>query len=583
MDSNVETVDAVDAKVESSEVPDDGTPNIKPIIDNDRKENGREKQGGTPNFRRGGKFGNRNENRNSGGGRRPFGGPSDDWEQGGNKGVRNFGTKREHPSGQNLGGPRDFGGQERDHINNRVEQGGWNSSEYIREKLFEMSGPTLELPPLDMKEMKFNGRNRLYVGNIPQALSEEDIQKMFSEYGEINDIFINHDKHFAFVIYDYHSNAERAKHELDGKVINNNDRQLKIRYSPKATTVKVTNLPPTVSNELLYHAFSVFGDIERAIVLIDERGRSTGTGEIDFVRKKSATQAVKECTEGCFFLTNSLRPCIAEFYEPILDTDGYSEKRIQWRNNEFLKDREVGPWLAKPDSFEFDFGIKWKQIRELYKQKEDALKKELLIEEEKLYAQMGFVKYQYETQMLKKQLEEREMYWEQQKAELEKKERMAEELRMRNDEELRRREEQIKARLVRHEEDLKLRQKEASYYQQDRQYDQRGERWAETRNDARSDQRPDGAAREGYWQREAPILADDVVSQGSRGRSTFLEEPGQVWKRLDEEGVGGGDELFQRRPPTVGEEIPPEMDYAVQGQWKRTWNEDYHYGKRGRY
>ena len=36
----------------------------------------------------------------------------------------------------------------------------------IFEKLASVQGPTFELPPLDMAEKKFNGRARLYIGNL---------------------------------------------------------------------------------------------------------------------------------------------------------------------------------------------------------------------------------------------------------------------------------------------------------------------------------------------------------------------------------------------------------------------------------
>lgn len=424
-------------------IPDDGAQNVE--------EN--KGTGGSRPTRRS-QRGGRHENRHSIGDRRSFGGANDSFEQGNKWGNREFDREQGYSGGRG----RDFG--------NHQEAGGWSSTDFYREKLYETSGPTHELPPLDMTEKKFNGRNKLYVGNLPSDMTEENFKKMFTEYGEICDVFLNAEKRFGFVVFDYHQNAEKAKRELDGKFLNN-ERQIKIRFSSRGTTIKVYNLSPNVTNELLYCGFSIFGEIERAIVYKDERGHSTGIGEIDFTRKKSAAQAVKECTEGCFFLTNSLRPCIAEFYEPNLDTDGYSEKSVQWRNNDFLKDREVGPWLAKPNSFEHQFGSDWKQLILLFKKKEEALKKELAIEEEKLMARMEFVKFEYETEMLKKQLEEREHYREQHKLNLEKKERLADEMLSKNVLDIRKTEEQIMAKFARHEEEMLLRQKEGNLFNQE--------------------------------------------------------------------------------------------------------------------
>lgn len=44
-------------------------------------------------------------------------------------------------------------------------------------------------------------------------------------------------------------------------------------------------------------------------------------------------------------------------------------------------------------SFEHEYGTRWKQLHELHRQKEDALKIELASEEEKLEAQMEYAKY----------------------------------------------------------------------------------------------------------------------------------------------------------------------------------------------
>lgn len=43
--------------------------------------------------------------------------------------------------------------------------------------------------------------------------------------------------------------------------------------------------------------------IERAIIITDERGKSTGEGVVEFARKPGALMALRRCSEGCFFLT----------------------------------------------------------------------------------------------------------------------------------------------------------------------------------------------------------------------------------------------------------------------------------------
>jgi proline- and glutamine-rich splicing factor len=85
-------------------------------------------------------------------------------------------------------------------------------------------------------------------------------------------MFFNREKNFAFVRMGSRFEAEKVKRELDGQM--KNGRALKVRFSPHQGAVKVLNLGPWVSNELLHRAFSIYGDIERCIVYVDERGRS---------------------------------------------------------------------------------------------------------------------------------------------------------------------------------------------------------------------------------------------------------------------------------------------------------------------
>lgn len=67
------------------------------------------------------------------------------------------------------------------------------------ERIMAISGPTHELPPQDITEKKFSGRNRLYIGNLTNDVTEEEIQTLFQKYGEISELFVNKEKNFAFL------------------------------------------------------------------------------------------------------------------------------------------------------------------------------------------------------------------------------------------------------------------------------------------------------------------------------------------------------------------------------------------------
>lgn len=334
----------------------------------------------------------------------------------------------------------------------------------INERLAALNGPAYELPTVDTSEKKFSGRNRLYIGNLSADVTDEEITELFKPFGETSELFINKEKNFGFIRMDYHTNAEKAKRELDGTI--RKGRTLKVRFAPNGATLKVKNLTPWVTNELLHIAFSVFGEIERCVVIVDDHGKSTGEGLIEFARKPSAVTALRHCSEGCFFLTSSLRPVIAEMHEQMDIVDGYPEKNLSKKNPEFHRAREVGPRFATLGSFEHEYGTRWKQLHELYKQKEVSLKQELAMEEDKLEAQMQLAKFESETEMLREQLRLREMDRERQKREWEERERMAEEARIRNEQMMRRQEEEMQMRMHHQEEDMRRRQQENNLFMQ---------------------------------------------------------------------------------------------------------------------
>ncbi|ROT72216.1 putative protein no-on-transient A-like [Penaeus vannamei] len=172
----------------------------------------------------------------------------------------------------------------------------------IKEKVMtELNCPQMELPPLDTSEKKFNAQSRLFVGNLPRDIPYEELKELFSKYGELGQVYFNKDGAYAFINFDYKANAEKAKTELQGKMVRN--RPMKIRYASVTTGVKVKNLTPYVSNELLHKSFSVFGEIESCRVIVDDRGKTTGDGVVVFCDKKGATIALKKCQEECYFLT----------------------------------------------------------------------------------------------------------------------------------------------------------------------------------------------------------------------------------------------------------------------------------------
>lgn len=66
-------------------------------------------------------------------------------------------------------------------------------------------------------------KNKLYVGNLPYTVTDENLKEMFSSIGEIteavviSDKFSNRSKGFGFVTFADDASAEKAIKEMNGK------------------------------------------------------------------------------------------------------------------------------------------------------------------------------------------------------------------------------------------------------------------------------------------------------------------------------------------------------------------------------
>lgn len=308
--------------------------------------------------------------------------------------------------GNTIDGNKNVGakqGQGRKELPRRIG-GGYNQDKFW-DRLQELSGPQYDLEPLDMSEKKFNAHSRLFVGSLTREVALEELKEMFSKHGELGQVYFNKEGGYAFINFDFHNNAEKAMRELNGTVLKG--RNIKVRFAAITTGVRVRNLPPTVTNELLHKAFSPFGTVETCRVSVDDRGKPTGDGTVIFTEKKSAVMAFKKCQEHAYFITSQLRPVIVEPWETKDDEEGYPEASIQ-KNEAYKRDRKMGPRFAELNSAESDYAKHWKQLFDIYKEKKLSLESDLKAEMEALEVKMQLVAHQQETEKLRKELAQRE-------------------------------------------------------------------------------------------------------------------------------------------------------------------------------
>jgi hypothetical protein len=259
--------------------------------------------------------------------------------------------------------------------------------------------------PDDAKDRKFTGRCRLFVGNLPNDITEAEFKELFAKFGEVGEAFLNTQRSFGFVKLDTRLNAEHAKQELDGILFKS--RAIRVRFASHGAAVRVKNLSPFISNDYLEKAFSYFGPVERAVVIVDDKGRPTGEGIVEFERKPAAAQCLQKCAESCFVLTAYPKPVIVEPLEQKDDEDGLPEKSIQ-KTTQFYTEREAEPRFLTPDMFEFGLAMKWKELLAQEKQMSDEVQKRMVGLREHLEYEIEQSIIDEKTRFLKEDLRRRQ-------------------------------------------------------------------------------------------------------------------------------------------------------------------------------
>ncbi|XP_062996378.1 splicing factor, proline- and glutamine-rich isoform X2 [Elgaria multicarinata webbii] len=382
-----------------------------------------------------------------GGGPKGGGGPGQHRGGGERRGGQ---SQHQHPSQQQQQHPSQHPSQQQ-----QQQQQGAGGEKMSDAEGFKANLSLLRRPG----EKTYTQRCRLFVGNLPADITEEEFKRLFSKYGEPGEVFINKGKGFGFIKLESRALAEIAKAELDD--IPMRGRQLRVRFATHAAALSVRNLSPYVSNELLEEAFSQFGPIERAIVIVDDRGRSTGKGIVEFASKPAARKAFERCTEGVFLLTTTPRPVIVEPLEQLDDEDGLPEKLAQ-KNPMYQKERETPPRFAQPGSFEYEYSQRWKSLDEMEKQQRDQVEKNMKDAKDKLESEMEDAYHEHQANLLRQDLmrrqEELRRMEELHNQEMQKRK----EIQLRQEEERRRREEEMMIRQREMEEQMR-RQREESY------------------------------------------------------------------------------------------------------------------------
>ncbi|KAK3221891.1 hypothetical protein Dsin_008916 [Dipteronia sinensis] len=163
--------------------------------------------------------------------------------------------------------------------------------------------------------------NNVYVKNLSESTTEDDLKKAFGEYGAITSSVVMRDvdgksKGFGFVNFEDPDDAARAVEALNGykfddkewyvgKAQKKYEREMELKgrfeQSLKETADKfeglnlyVKNLDDSFTDDKLKELFSEFGTIASCKVMRDPNGISRGSGFVAFSTAEEASRALTE-------------------------------------------------------------------------------------------------------------------------------------------------------------------------------------------------------------------------------------------------------------------------------------------------
>ncbi|GKU98919.1 hypothetical protein SLEP1_g11854 [Rubroshorea leprosula] len=163
--------------------------------------------------------------------------------------------------------------------------------------------------------------NNVYVKNLSESVTDEDLKKIFGEYGPITSAVVMRDgdgksKCFGFVNFENPDDAAQSVEALNGKKFDDKEwyvgkaqkksereLELKGRFEQilKETADKseglnlyVKNLDDSIDDDKLRELFLEFGTITSCKVMCDPNGISKGSGFIAFSTSEEASRALAE-------------------------------------------------------------------------------------------------------------------------------------------------------------------------------------------------------------------------------------------------------------------------------------------------
>jgi polyadenylate-binding protein len=243
-------------------------------------------------------------------------------------------------------------------------------------KIFDSNN--IEISPFQKRNERIINsydNRKIYINNIPEKYTREDLEKLCNEYGKVEDCNIFIDKickNFGIVQFSSEKEAKEALNKLNGKEIDGNILTSKIfqtkyehkQYLENSTkrineqnincNLHIKNIPLTVKEEDLTKIFTKYGNVISAriekskVEKKEEKGKfeivSKGFGYISFDKPESAKNAMEDL-DGKFLpgFESWSKPLIIELF--MTKKERQLVENTEMNNmNYFMPQNNLGPY-----------------------------------------------------------------------------------------------------------------------------------------------------------------------------------------------------------------------------------------------
>ncbi|XP_050498713.1 CUGBP Elav-like family member 1 isoform X1 [Diabrotica virgifera virgifera] len=204
------------------------------------------------------------------------------------------------------------------------------------------------------QEQPDNDTIKMFVGQVPRSMDENDLRRMFEEYGRVHSINVLRDKATGaskgccFVTFFTRKAALLAQDALHNvKTLNGMHHPIQMKPADSENRNERKLFVGMLSKKLCENdvraLFNGYGTIEECTVLRDPAGNSRGCAFVTFASKQSALSAIKGLHQ-----SQTMEGCSAPLVVKFADTQKEKELKRQQQMQANVWNALAAPTLASP-------------------------------------------------------------------------------------------------------------------------------------------------------------------------------------------------------------------------------------------